>query len=414
MDRISIHGKYYDLRNFKHPGGQEFLELCKNEPDCSALFESYHVFSDMNKIKRYMKKYEVGLTEEPSLFYLKKDGFYNTIKQRVNDHLQNKSKKWSLDYVGTVISSIGFFGLSQYITFISDNPLLKGLSSFTSGCSMVFLGYNVLHDGSHYGISNYPKLNNYLSSIIQSTTFLNHTLWSYHHVIRHHQYTGMLEYDPDMRNSKPFFRKSTQLSQSKSELSDKYICIKLIVFNIFLPGTLLGQSLLYNLWIHKKYLWKMKLPDIFGSTQDYLQYTLSFLYISLYISYAGLPYLYCYMVGLNLLYWIGSAPDHDMYDTHKQIEKHDKLIDWGEMQVRHSGNFMNNYPLFTRYMGGINYQIEHHLFPSLSNHKLQGIAPIVKHCCQEFNIPYTSVDSPIEVFNQVIETYKEVHSLKND
>jgi fatty acid desaturase len=414
MDKISIHGIYYDLRNFKHPGGQEILELCKNEPDCSALFESYHVFSDMNKIQTIMKKYEVGKTDKPSLFSFQKNGFYNTLKQRVNDHFQNKSTKWSFNYLGTFISSVGFFALSQYLTFISDNPLLKGLSSFTSGCSMMFLGYNVLHDGSHYAISSYPRLNNMYSSIIQSLIFLNHTLWGYHHVIRHHQYTGMIEYDPDIRNSKPFFRKSNQLSQSTTELSHKYISIKLIVFNIFLPGTLLGQSLLYNLWTYKKYLWKMDLPDIFGSTQDYLQYTISLLYITFYICYAGLPYLYCYIVGLNLLYWIGSAPDHDMYDTHKQIENQKKTMDWGEMQVRHSGNFMESYSLFTRYMGGINYQIEHHLFPSLSNHKLKEIAPIVKQCCKEFNIPYTSVDSPIDVFNQVIDTYKEVHSLKQD
>jgi len=414
MDKISIHGRYYDLREFKHPGGQEILELCKGEPDCSALFESYHVFSDMNKIKRYMKKYEVGLTEEPSLFSFKEDGFYNTIKQRVNGHLQNKSTKWSFDYLWTCISSVGLFGLSQYLTFTSNLPILQGVSSFMSGCSMVFLGYNVLHDGSHYAISNYPKLNNYLSSIIQSTTFLNHTLWGYHHVIRHHQYTGMLEYDHDLYNHNPFFRKVSSKRKYKYEFSHKFIVYKYVIFELFIPGILLGQSLSYLLWIKRKLLLRMKIPDIFGSKKDYLQYTISLLYIAFYIGYAGLPYLYCYIVGLNTLYWIGSAPDHDMYDTHKQIENQKESMDWGELQVRHSGNFMESYSLFTRYMGGINYQIEHHLFPSLSNHKLKEIAPIVKKCCQEFNIPYTSVDSPMEVFNQVIETYKEVHSLKKD
>ena len=413
MEHISIHGKYYDLTNFNHPGGREILELCKNEPDCSALFESYHAFSDMNKIKTIMKKYEVGSSDKPSLFSFKENGFYNTLKQRVNTYFGKQSKKWSFNYLGTVLSSIGLFGLSQYLTFTSDSTIIKALSSFTSGCSMVFLGYNVLHDASHYAISNYPKLNNIFSSIIQSTIFLNHTLWGYHHVIRHHQYTGMIEYDPDLYNQKPWFRKSSKSKKYTQQFTDKYISLKLIVFSISFPGTGFGQSLSYLLWYKRKYLWKMKLPDIFGKTQDYVQYSFSLFYILFYIAYAGLPYLYCYIVGLNLLYWIGSAPDHDMYDTHKQIEKHDKLIDWGEMQVRHSGNFMESYPLFTRYMGGINYQIEHHLFPSLSNHKLKEISPIVKKTCKEFNIPYHTVDSPIEVFNQVINTYKEVHSKIN-
>ena len=92
----------------------------------------------------------------------------------------------------------------------------------------------------------------------------------------------------------------------------------------------------------------------------------------------------------NSSQWIGSAPDHDMYDTHKQIEKHDTLIDWGEMQVRHSGNFMESYPLFTRYMGGINYQIEHHLFPNICHVHYRALSKIVKKTAEEFNMPYHS------------------------
>ena len=51
MNKIRIHDKYYDLRDFNHPGGKGILESCKNEPDCSGLFESYHALSDMKKIK---------------------------------------------------------------------------------------------------------------------------------------------------------------------------------------------------------------------------------------------------------------------------------------------------------------------------------------------------------------------------
>ena len=68
MDRIPIHGKYYDLRRFNHPGGKEILELCKDEPDCSALFESYHIFTDMNRIKLIMKKYFIFIPNLLSIF----------------------------------------------------------------------------------------------------------------------------------------------------------------------------------------------------------------------------------------------------------------------------------------------------------------------------------------------------------
>ncbi|CAM9134699.1 unnamed protein product [Scytosiphon promiscuus] len=41
-------------------------------------------------------------------------------------------------------------------------------------------------------------------------------------------------------------------------------------------------------------------------------------------------------------------------------------------------------------MGGINFQIEHHLFPSMSHMLYAEIAPIVRNACREFNIPYNA------------------------
>jgi len=154
----------------------------------------------------------------------------------------------------------------------------------------------------------------------------------------------------------------------------------------------------------------MSLPDSFGSLGDIIQYMVSITYISMYIYHVGPIYLYLYILGLNILYLIGTAPDHDMYETHQQVEEQKEGTDWGEMQVRHSGNYMSEYSLFTRYMGGINYQIEHHLFPSLSNHKLKEISPIVRQCCKEFSIPYVCIENPRDVFDQVINTHIDVHS----
>ena len=102
-----------------------------------------------------------------------------------------------------------------------------------------------------------------------------------------------------------------------------------------------------------------------------------------------------------------------MYLTHKEKKViKGECKDWGEMQVRHSANFMNNYPLFTRFFGGINYQIEHHLFPSLNNHKLKEISPIVKQCCKDCNVPYNIVESPLDVWNQIVMSFNDVKQVK--
>tara|TARA_B110000503_G_C6968551_1_gene338226 strand:+ start:630 stop:773 length:144 start_codon:yes stop_codon:yes gene_type:complete len=47
--------------------------------------------------------------------------------------------------------------------------------------------------------------------------------------------------------------------------------------------------------------------------------------------------------------------------------------------VRNSANFLNDkyYDIYNHVFGGINYQIEHHLFPSMCGVHLKDIAPIV-------------------------------------
>ena len=409
---VNIHGKQYNLEKFNHPGGREILELCNNEPDCTALFESYHAFCDMNKISGLMKKYEIESDKNiKTMFNFEYNGFYNTCKREVlkrfaYDRITSKSdRKWLI----TVISSLFLFFYFQWLyLFYFTNPVFKLFSSFFSGITIISLGYNILHDGSHYAISERPFINQISSRIIQSLLLLNHKLWSYHHCIRHHQYTGNYKLDPDMFNSQPFIRKSNKIKPRSIEFSKSNISLKFILFNIFFPGTMVGQSALYHLkWVRTKRLWKMDLPKMYFDKWTIFQYLISICFCIIEIYY-GKGYFLMHIIGTNFGYFIGSAPDHDMYFTHLQISNYDGKMDWGEMQVRHSANFMNNYSLFTKFYGGINYQIEHHLFPTLCNSKLKIISPTVIECCKKFNIPYHSVDKPIEIFKEIVKTYQNV------
>ena len=54
------------------------------------------------------------------------------------------------------------------------------------------------------------------------------------------------------------------------------------------------------------------------------------------------------------------------------------INDWGEIQVRNSGNFLNDNILVNHLFGGINYQIEHHLFPTICHVHFPEIKKIVK------------------------------------
>ena len=82
--------------------------------------------------------------------------------------------------------------------------------------------------------------------------------------------------------------------------------------------------------------------------------------------------------------------------------------DWGETQVRNSGNFITNNYLYSYIFGGINYQIEHHLFPSLCPIHYHKIQNIVKQTCKEFNIPYIDSDGLFKANIEGIKNFIDI------
>jgi linoleoyl-CoA desaturase len=61
---------------------------------------------------------------------------------------------------------------------------------------------------------------------------------------------------------------------------------------------------------------------------------------------------------------------------------------WAECQVASSVDFARGSRVLGWYLGGLNFQIEHHLFPQLSHVHYPGIAPLVEGTCREFGVSY--------------------------
>jgi len=84
--------------------------------------------------------------------------------------------------------------------------------------------------------------------------------------------------------------------------------------------------------------------------------------------------------------------------------------DWAKLQVLTSTNFGINSSLWTLLSGGLNYQIEHHLFPGVCHMYLPLIHPIVKKTCEEFKIPYSAFPS---YFDALYSHYAHLRELGN-
>jgi len=61
---------------------------------------------------------------------------------------------------------------------------------------------------------------------------------------------------------------------------------------------------------------------------------------------------------------------------------------WAEHQVQTTVDFAPRNRFLTWYVGGLNFQIEHHLFPQICHVHFPALAPLVQQTCREFGLRY--------------------------
>jgi linoleoyl-CoA desaturase len=396
----NIYGKQYDLTKYmdKHPGGKEILLKCENEKDLTVLFETYHAFSDKENIKKMLNKFEikkeVTSTDNQEFSngvgYVKQYDFtnYDKLLQEIKFQFPNRiSTKanflWTLQNALIFIAYVYFFYSAMLSTYYST--IIKCIFACFAGCTYISLGFSVMHDASHYGVSIYSNINEFVSKIWNGWGLWNANIWFYHHVLNHHSFTGESLLDPDLYHLQPFANKEIQssFSHKKQKLHNatEYIPYVLILF----PGQYFGQIINYLFTLKKPKIFRIGIPNkiMYESLDVFL------MCCKIYCLYYGLwlPTFF-YMITLNFVYYINIIFDHDTYET--AIENHYEGNDWLKLQICNSGNFLNENMIWTRFFGAINYQIEHHLFPNVSNIHYPTIAPIVKKFCDENNIPYVN------------------------
>jgi len=79
---------------------------------------------------------------------------------------------------------------------------------------------------------------------------------------------------------------------------------------------------------------------------------------------------------------------------------------WAVHQLRTTMNFATKNKWLSWYVGGLNFQVEHHLFTRICHVHYPKIAPIVKQTAQEFGMPYLEKRTFWSAFNSHIRLLK--------
>ena len=414
MKITKVFNKYYDLTNFKHPGGHIAIEHSYGR-DATGLFKSYHPFIDQNKLKLILEKYEIKelpknfklLNGEEDIYKFNYDTeFSNELKEKVKNYFENISKKKNISLIqatkATLFRWIEVLVL-KFLQILSYIYLLKGFNlSVILYPLFAWLNVQSFHEASHFALSSNQTFN-YLWSYT-NPEFSSPLMWYHQHNIGHHIYTNHHEYDPDISIWPGFIRLHEKKKYFKNHYYQKFLI--LFYWMIVTPSIQILKPLIH---LYKKKYHKIPLMRMSNSRK--IIHILGRLLYLYYIHY--LPFSYqnsifkglCYAILPQTIFYILFLLNSQITHLHSDSIKLEN--DWYKHQILTSTNHGTDKTFNFVLSGALNFQIEHHLFPGINHCHHPYIQSIVQDLCKKYNIIYKNFngysDAFLSYYNHIIK-----------
>ncbi|HLW20641.1 MAG TPA: acyl-CoA desaturase [Cyclobacteriaceae bacterium] len=323
--------------------------------------------------------------------------FATVLKARVNDYFKkNNLSKYgnkSMIYKSILMLSLFCIPFIIIISGIVTSPIALFALYITSGFGMAGIGMGVMHDAIHGSYSKNQTVNKYMGYTM-NLIGANASVWRVQHNVLHHNYTNIDEADDDL--NAPFFLRF-------SPHAKKYWIHR---FQHFYIWFFYGLSTIS--WITTKdfiRLNRYKNKGFFSGKNEYrnelakligwkvIYYTYALILPLIMVPLAPwiivLAFISMHFVtGLAISIVFQTA--HVMPSTDFPLPDEEGLIanNWTVHQLATTSNYSPSSRFFSWLIGGLNYQVEHHLLPNVCHVHYRKLSVIVSSTAAEYGIPY--------------------------
>jgi linoleoyl-CoA desaturase len=322
--------------------------------------------------------------------------FFSTVKNRVDVYFQENqlSKNASPAMWGKILFFLG--GLISFYLLILSNQFspwqMLGLS-VVLGMFAAFNGFNVCHDAIHGSLSANPVLNK-IFSLVFNVIGANAYVWSITHNVVHHTYTNIPGHDEDIEVAPGLVRLSPEDALKPIHRYQHFYAFLLYglaslswVFRKDFKKFFQGKIGYYDNSVHPK-------GEVFNLFFFKAVYYFLFIVLPLWlVNITWWQFLIGFVVmhlSEGLVLGLVFQLAHVVEGTDFPLPNEDGNIEeaWAIHQMRTTANFAVANPVVNFFCGGLNMQVEHHLFPKICHIHYPALAPIVRQTAQEFGLPY--------------------------
>lgn len=326
-------------------------------------------------------------------------GFQRELRRRVEARIQEtgvQQRDCPRMYLKTAVVLSAFAIFYCLLVFVADTWWQALPLAVLLGFTTAEIGFNIQHDGSHKAFSDRPWVNKLMAMTLDLVGGSSY-VWRWKHVVFHHMYVNVEGHDTDIdlgifgRLSPPQPHHAVYRWQ-QWYLWPLYgvMAMKWHFFDDY-RDVILGRMGVHR--FPRPRGWELVL---------FLGGKLTFLLLAF-----GIPLLFhpfwtvalfyvitVAVVGvvLSVVFQLAHAVEEARFPA-PQPQTSRMQTAWAVHQVETTVDFARDNRLVSWLVGGLNFQIEHHLFPTLSHVNYPAIAGVVETTCREFDVPYVASPS---------------------
>jgi linoleoyl-CoA desaturase len=345
--------------------------------------------------------------------------FFPTLRKRTNAYFQENelSKHANSTMVIKTIAMFMIYLIPYFLMIfgvITSPWAMLGLC-IIMGIGAAGLGLGVQHDANHGAYSNNPRVNRVLSWSL-NLVGANAYTWKVQHNYLHHTYTNVHDLDEDIAG-----RGILRFSPF-AELKPFHRFQHIYAFFLYGLGTLQWVTL-KDFKQFKKYKEDGMEKKVRANLREEFFLLIGFkVFYYFYIAVVPLLvldiYWYQWLAGFVVMHVVTGLilamifqVAHLMEQTtHHSFPHESGTIDnqWAIHQVETTANFATDSVFLNWFAGGLNFQVEHHLFPNVCHVHYKAISKIVKETANEFEIPYHEEKTMMSAIRSHIRLLKKL------
>lgn len=324
----------------------------------------------------------------------KNSGFKTELKRRVDELFQNSDRK-ARDcpqmYAKTIILLLSFFGLYSLLVFVAQTWWQVISLCIMLGVASAGIGFGIQHDGAHHAYSDSLWVNKLMAmslDLIGGSSYL----WHWKHNFLHHTYTNIAGYDKDLEVGIFGRLAPSHVHLAFHRWQHYYLW--------FLYGLL---AIKWHFYGDFYYLIAGKIGNhpyprpkssnlviFFGGKLVFfaLAFVVPLQFHGLWQVLGGYGLVAVTLgVVLSVVFQLAHVVEEvDFPLPIAEVSLIEK--EWAVHQIETTVSFSRNNHLITWFLGGLNFQVEHHLFPNICHINYPEISKVVEQTCREYGLRY--------------------------